>query len=170
MRHKKLFLMHLLSAFLLLPLLFSSSAQAASQDECAIWLCLPGGFPSGCGAAHSAMVDRVKDFKPPLPPFPSCVVNPSDGTGSSSTMTSTHGVAAYIPAHRECVGNAYDPDRVGGATNCARYRNVPEQRVMGVSCQTHHESGNTTPNGCTRTDRYATVFVDGQQQGETFWW
>ena len=36
-------------------------AFAASQDECAIWLCLPGGFPQGCGAAHSAMIKRIKN-------------------------------------------------------------------------------------------------------------
>lgn len=27
------------------------TANAASQAECSIWLCLPGGFPAGCGAA-----------------------------------------------------------------------------------------------------------------------
>ena len=152
----------LFSSGLILP----STALAASEDECAIWLCLPGGFPSGCGAAHSAMVDRVKNFKPPLPPFPSCVVNPSEGGGSSSTMTSSHGVAAYIPAHQECLRHGYSGDRLV----CNSYRSVPERRVRGVSCTTHHESGIRTPEGCTRTDRYATVFIDGQQQGETYWW
>jgi len=47
-------------------------AFAASQDECAIWLCLPGGFPQGCGAAHSAMIKRIKKRKPPLPAFGAC--------------------------------------------------------------------------------------------------
>ncbi len=47
-------------------------SYAASQDECAIWLCLPGGFPQGCGAAHSAMIKRIKKKKPPLPSFGSC--------------------------------------------------------------------------------------------------
>ncbi|MGH1379145.1 MAG: hypothetical protein ACRBB3_10025 [Alphaproteobacteria bacterium] len=50
---------------------------AASQDECAIWLCLPGGFPQGCGAAHSAMIKRIKKRKPPLPSFGSCSVGGS---------------------------------------------------------------------------------------------
>lgn len=47
-------------------------AYAASQDECAIWLCLPGGFPQGCSAAHNAMIKRIKKRKPPLPSFGSC--------------------------------------------------------------------------------------------------
>ncbi len=53
--------------------------RAASQDECAIWLCLPGGFPQGCAAAHSAMLQRLKKFKPPLPDFGSCA---EGGSGS----------------------------------------------------------------------------------------
>lgn len=145
-------------------LVLPSAAFAASQDECAIWLCLPGGFPSGCGAAHSAMVDRVKDLKPPLPPFASCVVTGSGG--SSSTMTSNFGVAAYIPPRRECTRYTW----VGNREECASYRNLPERRVMGTSCRAHHESGIREPAGCTRTERYATVFVDGEQQGETYWW
>ena len=52
---------------------------AASQDECAIWLCLPGGFPQGCGAAHSAMIKRLKKSKAPLPSFGSCS---SGGSGN----------------------------------------------------------------------------------------
>ncbi len=55
------------------------SAYAASQDECAIWLCLPGGFPQGCSAAHSAMVKRIKSRKPPLPAFGACS---ESGSGS----------------------------------------------------------------------------------------
>ena len=39
--------------------MISPSVQAASEDECAIWLCLPGGFPSGCGGAKSAMLKRL---------------------------------------------------------------------------------------------------------------
>ena len=47
-------------------------ATAASDDECAIWICLPGGFPPGCGAAAAAMAKRLHRFKPPLPSWNSC--------------------------------------------------------------------------------------------------
>ncbi len=69
----------LLSSFL--PFLLAvavplaAPARAASQAECAIWLCLPGGFPAGCGDAHAAMIQRIKNFKPPLPPFGACAVD-----------------------------------------------------------------------------------------------
>ena len=55
-----------------------SQSYAVSEAECAIWLCLPGGFPSGCGAAHSAFIDRITHKpkpKPPLPPFGACAVD-----------------------------------------------------------------------------------------------
>ena len=57
-----------LSAILLMP----SLTMAASQDECAIWLCLPGGFPSGCERAYEEFVDRIKHGRPPLPDLASC--------------------------------------------------------------------------------------------------
>lgn len=55
--------------------LLTPPAQAASQDECAIWICLPGGFPSGCGSAHSAFKKRLKKGKSPLPSWGSCSVS-----------------------------------------------------------------------------------------------
>lgn len=55
-----------------------SPSQAATQDECAIWLCLPGGFPQGCGGAYNAFKNRLKKRKAPLPSFSSCAV---DGEG-----------------------------------------------------------------------------------------
>ncbi len=46
------------------------STNAASQDDCSIWLCLPQNFGPGCGAARSAMLRRLAKF-PPSPPLPS---------------------------------------------------------------------------------------------------
>ena len=56
-----------------------NQAQAQMSDheaDCAIWLCLPAGFPSGCGQSLSKFKDRIKHFKPPLPSFSSCAVSP----------------------------------------------------------------------------------------------
>lgn len=47
-------------------------AKAASDKECAIWLCLPTGFGSGCGDAHKAFKKRLKKGKSPLPNWNSC--------------------------------------------------------------------------------------------------
>ena len=58
----------------------SKPAYAASEDACAIWICLPGGFPSGCGDAYSEFKRRIKKRKSPLPSLSSCSTGP-DGKG-----------------------------------------------------------------------------------------
>jgi len=76
----------------------TSPAYAASEDECAIWLCLPVGFAfSECTAAYGAMLDRIFSFppKPPLPLFGSCSVDSPNG-GSF-----THEVSDYAPCRAD---------------------------------------------------------------------
>lgn len=129
-----------------LILLIASAAltvpvQAASQDECAIWLCLPGGFPSGCGAAHAAMVKRVLRGKSPLPAFESCAVKTPDGGGAQ--MTSLYGVSAYVP------GRGY---------------------IRGTTCEYDDERGLLIPAGCTGTYQWAEVYIDGRLAGPPFYW
>lgn len=63
--------------------------QAASQAECAIWLCLPGGFPSGCSAARSAFHHRIKHRRSPLPSLSSCTTGP-DGVGTDGRYKLGH--------------------------------------------------------------------------------
>jgi len=57
---------------------YISPAKAASRDACAIWLCLPGGFPQGCGGAYTEFKHRIKKGRPPLPDLSSCTIE-SDG-------------------------------------------------------------------------------------------
>ncbi len=53
------------------------TALASSQDACAIWICLPGGFPSGCGGAYSEFKKRIKKGRDPLPKLSSCTTGPN---------------------------------------------------------------------------------------------
>lgn len=142
---------------------FTAPAQAASQDECAIWICLPGGFPSGCGAAKSAMKDRIEDLKSPLPSFSSCAVNPPSGSGSH--MSSGHGFAAFVPSHSRCIrwGSYGDRD------NCVERETIPDQYVKGTRCYRDRD-GYSTPQGCTRTYRWAEVYIERQLAGPTYYW
>ena len=49
-------------------------ARAAGYDmDCAVILCLAGGFPTGCGAAYSYMIRRIT-ATPPKPPFGFCAM------------------------------------------------------------------------------------------------
>ena len=149
--------------------IFSPSIFAESQDECAIWICAPAGFPSGCGGAHSAMVDRVKDGKSPLPSFSSCAEGPSGDNGRSQ-MGSDHGIAAYVPGGRQCVSrNYYGND--GQISRCESYESGTPGHVKGTSCMRRHHDGQliTNPKGCTRTDYWVEVFIDGEMAGPTYY-
>lgn len=56
------------------PILQPKPAEAAGYDiDCAVILCLAGGFPTGCGAAYSYMIRRITST-PPKPPFGFCAM------------------------------------------------------------------------------------------------
>lgn len=135
-----------------------STALAASQDECAIWICLPGGFPSGCGAAHSAMMDRIKDRKSPLPSFGSCAVKEE----GHSEMSYKHGMAAYYPTRRVCTSWGY-----GEGDSCNQWETVPGHWVKNKWCSM---GGETDYDGCTKSGRFVEVYIDGKQAGSTYYW
>ena len=64
---------------LLATQLYPAKAQAYDMD-CAVILCLAGGFPPGCEAAYSYMISRIT-AKPPKPPFGFCAMGgPGDPT------------------------------------------------------------------------------------------
>ncbi len=48
---------------------FGVAEPAAADDydmDCKLILCLPAGFPSGCGDAFDHMIDRLRDGKSPI--------------------------------------------------------------------------------------------------------
>lgn len=66
-------------AFILSSLLLAGQQKvyAASGAECAIWICLPGGFPAGCAEAYGAFRDRIKRGRAPLPELRGCTTGPN---------------------------------------------------------------------------------------------
>lgn len=81
---------NLFAMMLFMTLTASGLSRAASQDECAIWLCLPLGFaPSDCDGPVKAMLKRLAHIPPkgPLPPFSSC-----DAAGKSNGMDYQRGI------------------------------------------------------------------------------
>lgn len=145
----------------LLCLAFQAPAQAESEAECSIWLCLPGAFPAGCAAAYSAFIARVTHIppKPPLPAWGSCAVDSGDGMGASD------GVAAYVPEQPgRCVRTQGKNDR------CVAWGDpTPAHYVKGRSCF-RGKDGYSNPEGCTGTFHYVEVYQNGQQLGETYYW
>lgn len=135
-------------------------ARAASDAECAIWICLPGGFPGGCESAHSAMIARIKNLRPPLPPFSACSVD-----ATSDGMTFNWGMAAYLPERRVCSQSYYNSD----SEQCTEWTNLPETYVKGTACHTTPD-GDRQPAGCVATYRYGDVFSHGELMGQTYYW
>lgn len=123
-----------------LPLTISPT-YAASEDECSIWLCLPMGFPSGCGDAKKAFKNRIKKFKPPLPHFGSCTKGSPE-----SDMTTKEGHAAKMP-------NGHYIDGV----KCQR-------RFGGGGEFFWH------PYRCTGTWYFVEAQVDGEDYGEKYYY
>ncbi|MDA0385575.1 conjugal transfer protein TraL [Vibrio owensii] len=160
---KPLLMTAALSAAFLLP---TTSTYAASENECAIWLCLPAAFAvDGCGAAKDAFIDRIKHFKPPLPSFTSCMYagDLPSGTPDSSEMSSVTGSAAYVPAREEC-------KRWGMFGNeCMQSEIIPSHIVKNQRCK-RAEGGERNPRYCTKTINYVQTKLDGQLYGEPYYY
>lgn len=81
LQEKMDFMMRLIAVFIFVLGIFTAintkTSYAESEADCAIWICLPGGFPTGCSAAYSAFRDRIKHRKPPLPDLSSCTNAPN---------------------------------------------------------------------------------------------
>lgn len=164
-------LLSALSLGVLLPTLtLSPTAYAASDADCSIWLCLPTGFPSGCGEAKSAFKKRIKKFKPPLPNFSSCLLK---GSPQTSTMSAKDGIAAYIPRTQICT--KWRTKQVGGdrdRTYCTDYQTIPTQVIKDTPCTIRRKAGEVTyhnPKACTHTIRYVDTFMDGGSYGDTYY-
>ncbi|MBY4679154.1 conjugal transfer protein TraL [Marinobacterium arenosum] len=136
---------------------FTKPTAAASDNECAIWLCLPGGFPEGCGSAKMAMVNRIAKGKSPLPPFSSCAIKDED------FLSYDYNYAALIREQRVCTK--------WGSSNrerCLAYKAIPEHYVKGTRCVSR--GGIEEPSGCIATRRYVDIYINGQKSGNTYYW
>lgn len=154
------------SLTILLTLSLCTAAYAASDgirrnktDECAIWVCLPGGFPASaeCAAAQSAYVARLTDFtsgRHPVRRFtslPNFNSNCNEDHGyhtvdgqfreNNTVMSYAERQDAHVPAHRECV-NIVPVYEYGGGDDgsiligyrCAEWKDVPETYVENTRC------------------------------------
>ena len=150
---KKYFLSLLILPFLIIP----PPAEAASQDECKIWLCLPSGFPSGCSSAYSAMLRRIRHFQPPLPSFMSCAVSSGSQNAGGASMSFDSDYAAYIPSRQVCTGSPRYNNRQCHQTS--------PTYIRGTKCISTVRF--KIPVGCTKTVVYVDIFSEGQAINDT---
>ena len=156
----------LLTTTLLAVFSFIPSVEAASDDDCSIWLCLPMGFPSGCGDAKKAFKKRIKNFKSPLPSLSSCLLKGGDIPKSENDVSSQDGKAAYIPERTICT--KYESKRDGGEWRryCVSQEVIPAHAIKDRFCVIDKQN-NHSPAHCSHTIRYVDVYMDGEFYGET---
>ncbi len=163
---------HLISLVVIAAIAAPAPALAVDEDDCAIWLCLPAGFPSGCGGAKSKFKDRIKHLRPPLPNFASCLI--SSGPSDSSSMSADFGVAALIREQQVCKEWKYQNYNGGsngyGTTSvCVEWVTVPEHMIKGTPCNYNYmNTGSSTPQGCYKTINYVDIYQESKQLGDTY--
>ncbi len=131
-------------------LLAVSPAHSTSQAECAIWLCLPSGFTTGCSAAKSAFKKRIKKGKSPLPNFNHCAV-----PGSTENISYKRQKAAKILEHRKCT--EWDNEN-----RCEAWELIPTHIIKNDSCDEDQPH-------CVNL-RYIDIYVDGKKTGESYFY
>lgn len=156
---------------LIIHALASLPSYAASDAECSIWLCLPTGFPSGCGEAKSAFIKRIKKHKSPLPSFSSCAIpaaNLPAGTPISH-MTAKQGIAAVMSYSRQCT--QWEANQ-RGQTVCTKWEMKPDKVIRGTSCRTYgnKEHKYRRPEGCIGSTEWIETYMDGKKYGNTFYY
>lgn len=148
---------------------------------CAIWMCLPAGFPGDeCRAPHKEMLRRLKHGHFPLPTFSSCVRNFTiKGLSlkglNNSEFSYNYNDAALIPAHKECIKyqeetvyTQYGPQK---KQTCLKYGLTDASFVKDRVCVPNCGSTgcHPIPEGCTDTYKYIDVLIDGQPYGQTYY-
>ncbi|MBP9847404.1 MAG: hypothetical protein KBD43_15215 [Saprospiraceae bacterium] len=138
-------------------------AKADPQVACAIWLCLPGGFPTGCASAYSEFKHRIKKGKPPLPSLASCTTGPD---GKSSSGSYQMGIEYFLSCK---AGFKYNkiPEGYADEIMCVPTHpkcNIREKYRGGekVDCTSYH------PERRKQT-RFVKMWVDGQYLGQFFY-
>lgn len=134
------------------------AARAESQDACAIWLCLPAGFPSGCSGAYDEFRHRIKKGRPPLPALSSC---------SEDGKTDGHYQLGY-EIWEECKDGYVLREAPQGswrqAARCYEESCAPEQYQESnyYYCQSYDAVRRAKPN-------YVKMWVDGEYLGQFFY-
>lgn len=146
--------------FLLIPL---DCARAESQAACSIWLCLPGGFPSGCAAALDEFKTRIRKGRPPLPDLASCMVSSPLGKGSNGSYQM--GVELFMPCKS---GFMLYVRHDAGLSKGICYSTSPSCHS---SNQMSAQNKNCAPYMATKRiqKNYIKIWIDGEYIGQFFY-
>ncbi len=134
------------------------TSYAASEDACAIWICLPGGFPQGCSGAYSEFKHRIKKGRPPLPELSSCTTGP-DGE--------------KVSGHYQLGYERYEPCEDGYVLRESRIVSAEAKCYMKscapVNYTEHSFSCQNYPAVLREKPNFVKMWVDGEYLGQFFY-
>jgi hypothetical protein len=135
------------------------TALASSQDSCAIWICLPGGFPSGCGGAYSEFKKRIKKGRDPLPKLSSCTSGPN---GEKIDGRYQLGYERFEPCNEGFVLREKRQGYRATQGLCYRTQCAPQQYQENYRCENYQALIRPKP-------RYVKMWVNGEYLGQYFY-
>jgi hypothetical protein len=134
-------------------------ALASSQDACAIWICLPGGFPSGCGGAYSEFKKRIKKGRDPLPKLSSCTTGPN---GEKVDGHYQLGYERFEPCDEGYVLREKQQGYRATQGLCYRTQCAPQQYQENYRCENYQALIRPKPH-------YVKMWVNGEYLGQYFY-
>ena len=147
-----------LSIFLVSTFPVSKPAMAESEDACAIWLCLPGGFPQGCSDAYAEFRHRIKKRRPPLPDLSSCTTGPN---GERINGRYQFGYERYLPCEEGFI--LLENQEVSYQASCYKEECVSSiYRQNYDECENHEAKRRLEPS-------YVKMWVGGQYLGQFYY-
>jgi len=135
--------------------------KAAPETDCAIWLCLPAGFPSGCSAAHKAFLHRIRKGRAPLPDLASCTTGPY---GEKVQGSYEIGRELYVFCDDGYVLRELDDNRGIITTYCVKEVCAPREFRSNreLWCQKYAAIRRQKPD-------YVKMWIDGEYLGQFFY-
>jgi hypothetical protein len=137
----------------------SNVAVASSQNACAIWICLPGGFPSGCGAAYSEFKKRIQKGRDPLPRLSSCTTGPN---GEQIDGHYQLGYERFEPCDDGYVLKEKEKGYGAPKGLCYRSQCAPQQYQENDRCENYQAVIRQKPH-------YVKMWVNGEYLGQYFY-
>ncbi len=155
---------------LLISLIFvTDPVRAESQDACAIWLCLPAGFPQGCAGAYGEFKYRLKKRRPPLPDLSSCTTGPN---GEKSKGHYQLGYEKYYPCEDGFKLKVKIDPEAGGWARCIsdNHNKLPCSYKKGLNISHNGDRCHYYyPAKRRQKPSYIKMWVNGEYLGQYFW-
>lgn len=152
----KIFIMIFMAVFIISN---GKTALAYSQDACAIWICLPGGFPSGCSGAYSEFKKRIKKGRDPLPKLSSCTTGPN---GEKVEGHYQLGYERFEPCNEGYVLREKQQRYRATQGLCYRTQCAPGQYQENYRCENYQAVIRPKPH-------YVKMWVNGEYLGQYFY-